>query len=80
MTAAAVMNLTEADAGHPREVTVEGPDRCVLAGRNGGDQEIREAETLSSGPRAIEPFVDSDPRLLGRKEKWKRSRSVRTFR
>jgi hypothetical protein len=44
------MNLNEADAGHTREVTVEGPNRCVLAGRNGRDQEVRQTETLSSGP------------------------------
>jgi hypothetical protein len=66
------MNLNDADVGHAHEVTVEGPNRCVLIGCNGGDQEIRETETLSSGTCALEPVVNPDPRLLGRKEKRKR--------
>ena len=66
------MNVDEADAGHAREVTVEGPNRCVLVGRNGRDQEVCETETLSSGPCTLEPVVNPDPRLIGRKEEWKR--------
>ena len=63
------MNLNETDAGHAREVTVEGPKRRALLGRNGGDQEVRETETFSSGSCALKPVVNPDPRLLGRKEK-----------
>jgi len=47
------MNLAHADGGHAREVTVEGPTLCALVGCNGGDQQIREIETLSSGSCVI---------------------------
>lgn len=66
------MNLNEADTGHAREIVVERPNRCVLVSRNRGDQKVRETKMLASGPCALEPVVNPDPRLLSRKEKRKR--------
>src|SRR5258708_6728100 len=64
-----VMEIDEADAGHARKVAVTGPNRGVVIGRNGGDQKVRETETLSCRPRHFQPVVYAHPGLLSREEK-----------
>jgi len=50
-------------------MSVEGPDLSVVVDGNGGDQKVREAETLSGRPRSLKPVVDARPRLLRWKER-----------
>lgn len=62
------MYLDESNPRHPREVTVERPDRRMLIARDRGDQEIGQAKALSGSPRPSQPVVDAQPRPLRRVE------------
>jgi len=51
----------KAEAGHPSEVLVEGPQGRIPIRRDGGDEQVRNAESVAGGAGCVDPAVDALP-------------------
>lgn len=55
------MGCDKAEAGHPSEVLVEGPQGRIPIRRDGGDEQVRDAESVAGVAGRVDPAVDALP-------------------